>query len=72
MREGRFQQISRDVVRRLGRASTVMHNTRVVSLLSFGEKEGSRGRQSWAERREGDREARLGILQEAPSKAKES
>ena len=58
--------------RLLGRVHTVMHNTEVVSPLSFGEKEESRGRQSWAERREGNREARLGVLQETPSKAKES
>jgi len=51
---------------------TLMHNTNVVSFPTFGEKEGSRGRQSWAERREGDREARLGVLQETPGKAKES
>jgi hypothetical protein len=56
----------------LGRVHSVMHNTEVVSLLSFGEKEGSRGRQSWAERREGNREAWLGVLQETPGKAKES
>jgi hypothetical protein len=49
-----------------------MHNTNAVLVLNFGEKEGSRGRLSWAERREGNREARLGVLQEASSKAKES
>jgi hypothetical protein len=49
-----------------------MHNASVVLALNFGEKEGSRGRLSWAERREGNRKARLGVLQEAPSKAKES
>ena len=49
-----------------------VHSTIAVSLLSFAEKEKSRGRQSWAERREGDCEARLGVLQEAPSKAEES
>ena len=49
-----------------------MHNRFPVLFLSFGEKEGSRGRQSWAERREGDREARLGVLQEAPSEAEKS
>jgi hypothetical protein len=49
-----------------------MHNTFVVLFLRFGEKEGSRGRQSWAERREGDCEARLGVFQEAPSEAEES
>jgi len=56
----------------LGRALTVMHNSHVVSVLNFGKKERSRCRLSWAERREGDRKARLGVLQEAPSKAKES
>jgi hypothetical protein len=59
-------------VGKLGRPLTLMHNTVVVSFLTFGEKEGSCGRHSWAERREGDCEARLGVLQEAPSKAKES
>ena len=57
---------------KLGRLLRLMHNSFVVLILSFGEKEGSRGRQSWAERREGDCEARLGVLQEAPSKAEES
>jgi hypothetical protein len=50
----------------------MMHNTKAVSVSNFGEKEGSRGRISWAERREGDRKARFGILQETPSEAKES
>jgi len=49
-----------------------MHNTIAVLLLSCGEKEGPRGRQSWAERREGDCKARLGVLQEAPGKAEDS
>jgi hypothetical protein len=49
-----------------------MHNGFLVCFLSFGEKEGSRGRQSWAERREGDCEARLGVFQEAPSEAEKS
>ena len=56
----------------LGRGPAVMHNASVVLVLNFGEKEGSRGRLSWAERREGDREARLGVLQKTSSKAKES
>jgi len=56
----------------LGEPLRLMHNTVVVLLLSFGEKEGSRGRQSWSERREGDCKARLGVLQEAPGKAEES
>jgi hypothetical protein len=49
-----------------------MHNSNVVSLLSFGEEEGSRGRHSWAERREGNRKAWLGVLQETPGKAETS
>jgi hypothetical protein len=56
----------------LWRVLVVMHNGKVASLKSFGEKEGSRCRQSWAERREGNREARLGVFQETPGKAKES
>jgi hypothetical protein len=56
----------------LGRVLSVMHNSKEASLFSFGEKEGSRGRQSWAERREGNREARLGVFQETPGKAKKS
>jgi hypothetical protein len=56
----------------LGRVLGVMHSTNAISVLNFGEKEGSRCRLSWAERREGDRKARLGVLQEASSKAKES
>ena len=68
----RSQSVLQSAVAGLGRVHTVMHNSEVVSLLSFGEKEEPRGRQSWAERREGNREARLGVLQETPSKAKES
>jgi len=49
-----------------------MHNINVVAFLNIGEEEGSRGRRSWAERWEGDREARLGVLQEATGKAQES
>jgi len=56
----------------LGRVLTVMHNTKVASVLSFGEKERSRGRQSWTERWEGNREAWLGVFQTTPGKAKES
>jgi hypothetical protein len=54
-------------VGKFGRVATVVHNTNVVLLANFGEKERSRCRRSWAKRREGDREARFRVLQETPS-----
>ena len=69
--EGKYRHLQA-AIGEFGRLLRVMHNVFVVLYPRFGEKEGSRGRQSWAERWEGDCEARLGVLQEAPSKAEES